>query len=70
MISGVKKIRLHDLRHSHASLLINAGFPPIDVSDRLGHADASITLKIYSHFYDKKRDTIAEKLNTMVTYPY
>ena len=70
MISGVKKIRLHDLRHSHASLLINAGFPPIDVSDRLGHADASITLKIYSHFYDKKRNTIAEKLNTMVTYPY
>ena len=64
--SEVKRIRLHDLRHSHASLLVNAGFQPIDVADRLGHADASITLQIYSHFYDKKRTTLAEKLNTII----
>jgi integrase len=63
--SGVKRIRLHDLRHSHASLLINSDFQPIEVADRLGHADASITLKIYSHFYDKKRTELAEKLNTI-----
>lgn len=63
--SQVKKIRIHDLRHSHASLLINAGFNPIDVADRLGHADSHITLSIYSHFYDNKRTTLAEKLNTI-----
>lgn len=61
----VKKIRIHDLRHSHASLLINAGFNPIDVADRLGHADSHITLSIYSHFYDSKRISLAEKLNTI-----
>lgn len=64
--SGVKRIRIHDLRHSHASLLINAGFQPIDVADRLGHSNASITLNIYSHFYDSKRTALAKKLNTIV----
>ena len=64
--TGVKPIRLHDLRHSHASLLINSGAEPIAVADRLGHSDASITLKVYSHFYDKKRTTLADKLNTIL----
>ena len=64
--SGVKRIRIHDLRHSHASLLSNAGFQPIDVADMLGHSNASITLNIYSHFYDSKRTALAEKLNTIV----
>lgn len=64
---GVKKIRLHDLRHSHASLLINnAKFQPIEVADRLGHSDASITLKIYSHFYEKNRSELANKLNDIL----
>lgn len=66
MKAGVKRIRLHDLRHSHASLLINSGFQPIEVADRLGHSDASITLQIYSHFYDKKRTELADKLNTIM----
>ena len=61
--AGLKEIRLHDLRHSHASLLINAGFRPIDVADRLGHANPGITLAIYSHFYESKRTALAEKLN-------
>lgn len=62
-IAGVKRIRIHDLRHSHASMLINAGFQPIDVADRLGHSNANITLKVYSHFYDTKRYELANKLN-------
>lgn len=62
----VKEIRLHDLRHSHASLLINAGFRPLDVADRLGHANPGITLSVYSHFYDSKRTALAEKLNTII----
>ncbi|WP_295160927.1 site-specific integrase [Selenomonas sp. AE3005] len=61
----LKEIRLHDLRHSHASLLINAGFRPIDVADRLGHSNPGITLSIYSHFYDSKRTSLAEKLNNI-----
>lgn len=61
----LKNIRLHDLRHSHASLLINAGFPPLDVADRLGHANPTITLSTYSHFYDNKRAQLAEKLNNL-----
>jgi integrase len=63
---GLKPIRIHDLRHSHASLLINAGFSPIEVADRLGHANASTTLKIYSHFYTHKRNELAEKINKLM----
>lgn len=64
--AGVKEIRLHDLRHSHASLLINAGFRPLDVADRLGHSNAGITLSVYTHFYESKRTELAEKLNTII----
>lgn len=64
--AGVKQIRLHDLRHSHASLLINSGFSPTDVADRLGHANPAVTLKIYSHFYQSRRGELAEKLSTLM----
>lgn len=42
-------VRLHDLRHTHATLLLRAGVPPHVVAARLGHADASITLRVYAH---------------------
>jgi len=42
-------VRFHDLRHTHASQLHNAGVPVKVVSERLGHATASITLDVYSH---------------------
>ena len=64
-LAHLKTIRLHDLRHSHASLLINAGFHPLDVADRLGHANPNTTLSTYSHFYDTKRAQLAGKLNTL-----
>jgi len=41
--------RLHDLRHVHATILLLAGVPVHVVADRLGHADASITLRVYAH---------------------
>ena len=47
--AGVKKIRIHDFRHSHASLLISRGVPITVVQARLGHSNPSITLQIYSH---------------------
>ena len=58
----VKKIRLHDLRHSHASLLIELGFSPLAIADRLGHEKVETTLNTYSHLFPHKRDEVAEKL--------
>ena len=43
------EIRLHDLRHSHATLALRAGIHPKVVSERLGHATVAITLDTYSH---------------------
>lgn len=58
----VKQIRLHDLRHSHASLLIELGFSPLAIADRLGHEKVETTLNTYSHLFPHKRDEVAEKL--------
>lgn len=51
--SGVKKIRIHDLRHSHATILINNGANIVAVSRRLGHSDVNMTLKVYTHLLEK-----------------
>ena len=47
--SGLRRIRVHDLRHTHATLLLLEGTPAKIVSERLGHASISITLDLYSH---------------------
>ncbi|MCJ7725145.1 MAG: site-specific integrase [Acidimicrobiia bacterium] len=47
--AGLPQIRLHDLRHTHATLALNAGVHPKVVSERLGHASVGITLDTYSH---------------------
>jgi integrase len=47
--SGLPRIRLHDLRHTHATLALEAGIHPKIVSERLGHATVSLTLDVYSH---------------------
>lgn len=49
--SGVKKIRIHDFRHSHASYLINKGTIISVIAARLGHSDVATTLNTYSHLY-------------------
>ena len=49
--AGVKEIRVHDLRHSHASLLIHSGVPITTISKRLGHKSPKITLDVYSPMY-------------------
>ena len=61
--SGLPPIRLHDMRHSHASLLIEMGFSPIAVADRLGHEKVSTTLNTYGHLFPNKQAGMAEKLN-------
>ena len=52
--AGVKRIRIHDFRHSCASFLIELGCPPMTVQKYLGHANVSITLNTYSHLYPNK----------------
>lgn len=52
----LKQIRVHDLRHSHASYLINKGYDIQIVSKRLGHSKISTTYDIYSHLYPNKED--------------
>lgn len=60
--SGVKKIRIHDLRHSHVAYLIELGFSPVEIAERLGHESISVTFT-YSHLYPSKQKSLAEKLN-------
>ena len=70
-LSGVKKIRLHDLRHSHASLLISElGLQPNLVADRLGHEKITTTLQTYSHLYPDKNRELADKLEEFVSEKY
>ena len=61
--SGVKKIRIHDLRHSHASMLVELGFSPLEIADRLGHEKIETTLNTYSHLYPNKQVKIADRLD-------
>lgn len=61
--TGIKEIRLHDFRHSHASLLIECGFSPLAIADRLGHENIQTTLNTYGHLYPNKQEEIADKLN-------
>lgn len=65
--AGVKRIRVHDLRHSHASLLIELGFSPLLIAERLGHEKVETTLNIYSHLFPNKHNEVADKLNSLVS---
>ena len=58
-------IRVHDLRHSHASLLIEQGFSPLLIAERLGHENVQTTMNIYSHLYPDKHSEVAQKLNEL-----
>ncbi|HHY39026.1 MAG TPA: tyrosine-type recombinase/integrase, partial [Clostridia bacterium] len=48
-VAGVPAIRAHDLRHTHATLLLKHGVHPKVVAERLGHASTAVTLDVYSH---------------------
>ena len=60
--AGVKKIRLHDLRHSHAALLIDLDVNILAISKRLGHKDIKTTLNVYGHLYKEHAEQIAKTL--------
>lgn len=61
--ADVKHIRIHDFRHSHASLLANNGINIQEIARRLGHSDISMTLKTYSHLYPKESERALKVLN-------
>lgn len=61
--SGVKKIRIHDLRHSHCSLLIDRGFSAVAIAERLGHESYKVTLDVYAHLFPERQNEIADRLD-------
>ena len=63
----VKKIRVHDLRHSHASYLIELGTNIIEVSERLGHEKVQTTIDTYIHLYPNKQREIANSIDENLT---
>ena len=60
------EIRLHDLRHTHATLALRAGIHPKVVSERLGHATVSITLDTYSHAIPAMQEEAATRIAELV----
>lgn len=62
--AGVKRIRIHDLRHSHVSLLIDMGFSAVAIADRVGHESIEITYH-YAHLFPSKQTEMAERLDDL-----
>ena len=63
--AGLPEIRVHDLRHSHASMLIDMGFDILEISKRLGHESVKTTLDTYSHLYPEKDARLAGELDKL-----
>lgn len=64
--AGVKRIRIHDLRHSSCALLIDLGYSPVQIAERLGHESVTITER-YSHLYPSVQRQMADKLDEVFT---
>ncbi|MEW4415134.1 site-specific integrase [Clostridium sp. AN503] len=64
--SGVKKIRIHDIRHSHVSLLIDMGFQPLLIAERIGDTVEMVN-DIYGHLYPNKHRDLAAALDSIVS---
>ena len=60
--AGVKRIRVHSIRHSHVAHLIELGFSTVEIAERLGHEGISVTYT-YAHLYPSKQVSMAERLN-------
>lgn len=61
-IAGVQRIRIHDIRHSHVSMLIGMGFSAVDIAGRMGHESIDITLH-YAHMFPTAQKDMADRLN-------
>ena len=67
--AGLKGVRLHDLRHLHATQLLAAGVPVRTVSGRLGHANAATTLNVYAHFLQASDREAADVIEGLLATP-
>lgn len=65
-LAGVHRIKIHALRHSHASLLISMGENPLIIKERLGHEKIQTTLGTYGHLYPNSNFEVARKLTGML----
>lgn len=63
---GLPGITWHAPRHTHASMLIDAGIDIVKVAKRLGHADPSVTLRVYAHLFQRRDDKSAEAIDAAV----
>lgn len=63
--TGLKTIRVHDLRHSCCSLLFHLGCTPLEVKNYLGHKNIQITLNIYAHLYPEALDDVSKKIQAI-----
>jgi integrase len=61
--TGIGRLRLHDLRHTAATLSLSGGVPVQDVADMLGHSSAAITLNVYSHGVTEGPRRVADALD-------
>lgn len=61
--AGIDRIRVHDFRHSHASLLCNEGINIQEIARRLGHSDIQTTWNTYAHLYPREEERAIAILN-------
>jgi integrase len=64
--AGVPRIRVHDLRHTAATLMLKSGTPVKVVSETLGHASVRVTLDLYAHVLDEQRAEVAERMDDLL----
>jgi integrase len=67
--AGAAGLRIHDLRHAHATLMLAQGVHPKVISERLGHASVNITLNTYSHVLPGLQEAAAAALDSMFAEP-
>lgn len=63
--AGLPHMRIHDLRHSHVSMLWDAGVPVPAISKRIGHSSPKVTMECYSHIFDKEEEKTLKFLNNL-----
>ena len=64
---GLKRVRLHDLRHSHATHMLAAGIHPKIAGERLGHSKVGITLDLYSHVLPGMQSEAATRVDALIS---
>src|SRR5260370_29405417 len=65
--AGLRRVKMHSLRHSFASALIMAGAPVTEVQSLLGHSSPAVTLKVYSHWFKNIEPDSIDKLASGLT---